>query len=199
MIEKYHYVKDAKTYQREVADGKLRDSWPPQLTMRELHPSMENFKPLIDRVSQKWHWNRQPRYNDGTLEGKLAHPETRLFELCDDGEAVGYTLITAPSRCLKDRFWRAANDVSVIEIENLGLFPNCEGNGRGRAYFEMCFDMLFKEYDVVYWSQNNVHSPSLSKFYQEKLGMKLLATDMVEDFSPQRASVAQIRLENAGF
>lgn len=182
MIDKYHYAKDVKTYSSEIRSGKLRNAWPSHLSMRSVLPSIENFKPLIDKVSEKWHWNRQSRYNDGTLETKLAHPETRLFELLDNGKAVGYTLITAPSQSLKQRFWNAANDTNVIEIENLGLFPSCEGGGRGKAYFEMCFDMLFKKYDIVYWSQNDVHSPSLSKFYQEKLGMCLLTIDQVEDF-----------------
>lgn len=84
---------------------------------------------------------------------------------------------------MKDRFWDAARNERVIEIENLGLFPGEEGGGRGKR-FEMFFDRLYKEYDVVYWSQNNVHSPSLSEFYRERLGMTLLATDQVKDFRP---------------
>jgi len=184
LIDKYHYAKDSKTYQDQVAAGKLRDQWPANLTMREVAPSLETFMPRINRVSLKWHWNRQDRYNDGTLAAKLAHPETRLFDLCDNGEAVGYALITKPGESLKTRFWNTANDVRVIEIENLGLFPGQEGGGRGKAFFEMCFSRLFANYDIVYWSQNNVHSPSLSKFYREGLGMTLLATDRVRDFRP---------------
>lgn len=190
MIDKYHYAKDAKTYAGEVSTGKLRNAWPANLTLRELLPNLENFTRLIDKVSEKWHWNLQPRYNDGSLNAKLAHPETRLFELVDGEQPVGYAFITSPGTALRQRFWNAANDVRVIEIENLGLFPGCEGGGRGKAYFEMCFDMLFKDYDVVYWSQNNVHSPSLSQFYQDRLGMRLLATDRVEDFRPATTQTA---------
>ena len=183
-IEKYHYEKDKKTYERQVAQGMLRVEWPEGLSVREVEPTLENFMPLINRVSLKWHWNRQERYNDGSLEAKLAHPETRLFELCDGDKAVGYAFITSPGQSLKDRFWDAARNERVIEIENLGLFPGEEGGGRGKKFFEMFFDRLFKEYDVVYWSQNNVHSPSLSEFYRERLGMTLLATDQVKDFRP---------------
>lgn len=184
MIDKYHYAKDTNAYARDIQTGKLCNQWPPNLTAREVAPTIENFLPLINRVSTKWHWNRQSRYNDGSLELKLAHPETRLFELEDKGETVGYALVSAPGQSLKKRFWGAANDTRVIEIENLGLFPGQEGGGRGKAFFEMFFDRLFKEYDVVYWSQNNVHAQSLSRFYREKLGMKLMATDKVEDFRP---------------
>lgn len=191
-INKYNYAKDRPVYEAQLASGLLRNAWPLNLTMHEVPATLENFWPRINRMSEKWQWNKQPRYNDGSLEAKLAHPETRLFDLCDNGVPVGYTLITAPSQALKHRFWKAANDVRVIEIENLGLFPNCEGNGRGKAYFEMCFDMLFKQYDVVHWSQTDVHSETLTHFYREKLGMTLLATDKIPDFRnhPPRREVA---------
>ena len=181
-VNVYFYSKDKPIYQGQLASGLLRNAWPLNFTMNEVPATSENFWPRIDKMSEKWGWNKKPCYTDGSLEGRLSHPETRLFDLCDNGVVVGYTLITAPSQALKDRFWKAANDVRVIEIENLGLFPDCEGNGRGKAYFEMCFDILFKRYDVVHWSQTDVHSPTLTNFYREKLGMTLLATDRVPDF-----------------
>jgi len=65
------------------------------------------------------------------------------------------------------------------------LFPTHEGGGRGKAYFEMLFERYFKDYETVYWSQHETHSPTLKRFYQEKMGMTLLGIDNVPDFRPR--------------
>ena len=184
LILKNHFALNKGAYLAGVQSGKYNNAWRGGLRLQHVKPTVEALRLLQAQLSEKWHWDAQGRYHDGTLEDKLNHPETSLFLLKDKGMPVGYALVTVPDAGLRARFWQSANH-SVVEVENLGLFPGQEGGGRGRAYFEMLFAKYFKDYDTVYWSQHETHSPTLKRFYQEKMGMELLATDSVRDFRPK--------------
>ena len=189
LIPKNHFALSVEQYRRRVKAGRYAVTWPKNLALVEIPATIENYKPLVEKLGTKWHWDKQPRYNGHSLEEKLSHPKAALFILQDNGLPVGYAFVGAPSDDLKKRFWGNAN-ARVIEIENLGLFPGQEGGGRGKKYFEMLFAKYFDNYDIVYWSQHETHSPTLKRFYRDKIGMKLLATDRVPDFRPQKAEVA---------
>lgn len=181
-ILKNHFALNKGDYQQGIKDGKYNSTWRVGLSIAPITPSLAALKELQSRLSEKWQWKDQDRYKDIlALDEKLRHEETAIFLLKDNGKPVGYAYVTAPDASLKERFWGAAN-ANVIEIENLGMFPGCEGGGRGKAYFEMLFARYFKNYDTVYWSQHETHSPTLKRFYQVKMGMTLLATDKVPDF-----------------
>ena len=184
LIPKNHFALSRTDYIKGIVEGRYKNEWPEALSIERIPATVANLAPMQEKLSERWHWKDQDRYNDGSLPDKLAHTETALFRLLYNDEPIGYTLVTAPPPSIKERFWGAANH-SVIEVENLGLFPGQEGGGRGKAYFEMLFERYFKNYDVVYWSQHETHSPTLRRFYQEKMGMELLATDMVRDFRPK--------------
>lgn len=183
LIAKNHFALNRTDYIKGLTSGRYRNRWHNRLAIRQVDATESNLNKLQDILSEKWHWNEQDRYNDGSIEEKLKHPETALYELLDCGESVGYAFVTAPSDKVKTRFWKAAT-YPVIEIENLGLFPGNEGGGRGKAFFEMMFDQYFKNYETVYWSQHDIHSPTLKEFYMNKLGMDLLDVDHIRDFRP---------------
>lgn len=188
LIAKNHFALNRTDYTKGLISGRYKNKWRSNLHIRSIAPTEDKLCELQQKM-KKWHWPAQDRYNNGSLPTKLAHPETELFELMDDivsnNNSIGYSFVTAPASSVKERFWGATNH-SVIEIENLGLFPDNEGGGRGKAYFEMMFDRYFKDYETIYWSQHETHSPTLKKFYLEKMGMTLLATDYVSDFRPKQ-------------
>lgn len=193
LIAKNHFALNRTDYTKGLLSGRYKNKWRPELDARPITPTEDKLSEFQEKM-EKWGWPDQDRYNDGSLPAKLLNHETTMFELMDDTvsetDPIGYSFITAPSASVKERFWGAAH-YPVIEIENLGLFPDNEGGGRGKAYFEMMFDQYFKRYETVYWSQHETHSPTLKKFYLEKIGMKLLATDYVPDFrSKQNPKVA---------
>lgn len=180
-IFKNHLAIDKITWRRGILSGHFNTAWRDGLSLEEVPPTYETFKPMLDEVSTKWHWNKQPRYQEPQLRERLAHPETRLFLLKDRGETVGYAITAGVDRTLREKLWKAANDISVIEIENLATFPGQEGKGRGTAYFEMMFKELFKTYDTVYWSMSSSNYPTLLAYY-ERMGMTLLVQEEIPDF-----------------
>jgi len=189
LIAKNHFALNRTDYTKGLISGRYKNQWQSSLDIRPIAlPTEDKLSELQGKMDEKWHWSAQERYNDGSLTVKLTHPETALFELMDDSASsinpIGYTFVTAPDTSVKERFWGAANH-PVIEVENLGLFPTHEGGGRGKAYFEMLFERYFKDYETVYWSQHETHSPTLKRFYQEKMGMTLLGIDNVPDFRPR--------------
>jgi hypothetical protein len=189
LIAKNHFALNRTEYTKGLIAGRYKNQWRSNLRLRPVELTKDKLFELQGQMDQRWGWSRQDRYNDGSLPAKLIHQETALFELIDEDvsntKPIGYTFVTAPDASVKERFWGAANH-SVIEIENLGLFPMHEGGGRGKAYFEMLFDRYFKDYETVYWSQHETHAPTLKRFYMEKMGMTLLDTDYVPDFRPQQ-------------
>jgi hypothetical protein len=186
-ILKNHFSLGVEGYRAGVASGRYAVSWPEALTIEQIPATLENYRPLVELLGSKWHWDKQPRYNGASIEQKLENGA--LFLLKDAGKPVGYAFVSIPSDDLKSRFWGSVK-ANVIEIENLGMFPGQEGGGRGKRYFEMLFAKYFKEHDVVYWSQHETHSETLRRFYQEKMGMTLLAQDNVPDFRPAIRKVA---------
>lgn len=128
-IAKNHFALHRTDYIRGLVEGRYAGVWPDNLSIHRIDATPQNFHPLQDRVSERWQWSNQPRYVDGAFNERLADKETALFELRDREQVIGYALVTSPPPSLKTRFWGAANQ-SVIEIENLGLFPGQEGGGR---------------------------------------------------------------------
>ena len=185
MIRKNHFALTKPRYIKGTLTGVYNTAWSPRLWLKEIDATYENLEPLMAKLSEKWHWNQQDRYTEELLKEKLSQEGTRLFLLEDSGEPIGYAMVSRPPRSIIDRFWEASNDIKALEIDNLGLFPGYEGGGRGKKYFEMIFDQTFQEYDLVYWSQHETHSPTLRQFYQDKMGMSLLGYDCVPDFRPK--------------
>lgn len=193
LVPKHHWQLPNARYERGVLTGLYNRSWPDALSIEPIDPSFENLDPLMSRMSEKWSWKDQDRYNETALRDKLAQAGTVLYHLRDKREVkpvVGYALVSVVQQPLRGRFWSAANDVRVLEIDNLGLFPGNEGGGRGKAFFEMIFARHFAENDVVYWSQHETHAPTLTRFYRDKMKMEHLATDHVPDFRKPAARVA---------
>ena len=189
LIEKFYWALNRKDYESGACKGTYRTEWPKNLELRPLPNELHQLKPRMERLSKKWHWSAQPRYNDAALSEKLAQPGTELFGLYDTSEAIGeigYALASKPNASLRVRFW--PSKMNVMEVDNLGLYPGYEGGGRGKAFFEMLFDRLFVDNDAVFWSQHNTHNPTLPRFYKDKMGMSLLATDTIEDFRPHDSS-----------
>jgi len=150
------------------------------LNVKEVAPDYERFRALLEEVGGPWGWTCQERYREGPLRRRLGEPETRLLMLREGEREIGYALIVGVGQAIKDRFWPVANQPSVIEIENLGLFPGEEGSGRGWSFFEMIMTDLFESHDVVYWTMSSTNYPTLLDYYRRH-GMQLLAQDEVPD------------------
>jgi hypothetical protein len=195
LVPKNHWQLTKPRYERGILSGLYNKAWPNHLYVEPIeNPTYEDLEPLMDKMSEKWGWKDQERYTEEALRDKLAQTGTTIYLLCDDTEpndpVIGYALVSIVQKPLKDRFWSAANDVKVLEIDNLGLFPKKEGGGRGKAYFEMIFARHFADNDIVYWSQHETHAPTLTRFYREKMQMEHLARDHVPDWRKPVAQVA---------
>lgn len=193
LVPKHHWQLTKPRYEQGVLTGIYNQSWHAALSIEAINPTFENLDPLMTRVSEKWNWKDQDRYNEAALREKLAHTGTSLYRLRDAREenpVIGYALVSIVRQPLKGRFWSAANDVKILEIDNLGLFPGNEGGGRGKAFFEMIFAKHFAENDIVYWSQHETHAPTLTRFYRDRMKMEHLATEHVPDFRKLTARVA---------
>ena len=147
---------------------------------------LANADLVLDRVGRiEWGWINKEIYDGPALANRLKDPHTRLYDLYDGDRAVGYALIVAPERRLKQRFWGAAQNQSVIEIENLALYPGEESGGRGWSFFQLVMTELYKRYDDVYWSQSSSNYPTLFDYYKRQ-GMEHLASDEVADFRERK-------------
>lgn len=160
-----------------VLSGHFKDAWK-GLDIEEIKdPSWGDFEPLIDRIETGVKWRDLEAYSEEAMTPVLADPQTRLFLLKKDGDAVGYSLVTKAKRDFSTRFKVAANDESMIEIENLALFKAHRGSGLGKPFFEMMFKELFKKHDVVCWGTSDFNASTLVRFYEEKLRMTVLGYD----------------------
>ena len=193
LIPRYHWALTKPRYEKGVLTGIYNNTWPENLRLEPIcSPTFEELRPLMAKMSEKWGWDQQGRYNEEALRKTLAQPGTKLYLLRDTTESepvIGYALVSKPPEEKISRFWGRANDVNVLEIDNLGLFPNKEGGGRGKSFFEKIFADHFPNNDIVYWSQHDTHSPTLARFYRERMQMELLDTDRVPDFR-HKAQVA---------
>lgn len=185
LVPKNHWGLTDTQYKRGLLSDVYNNTWPDNLRLKPIAPTYENLEPMMAKMSELWHWKDQERYNEDALRRKLAQPGTVLYSLRDSFESepkIGYALVSKPPQSLVRRFWPAANDVKVLEVDNLGLFPGNEGGGRGNVFFEKIFDRHYAYNNIIYWSQHETHSPTLTRFYEEKLKMELLAIDQVPDF-----------------
>ncbi len=164
-----------------------QETWRPPAAGLRIEATAATVTSVRDRVGRiPWGWINKEIYDPPVLAGRLRDPNTRLYDLYDGDRAVGYALIVAPERSLTQRFWGAANDQSVIEIENLALYPGEEGGGRGWSFFQLVMSDLYRSYDTVYWSQSSSNYETLFDYYTRQ-GMRHLATDEVADFRERRA------------
>jgi len=184
-IARYHFSMSNARFQTKKSKRDFFDGDFGTLDMREIEATPGAFKPLVDLVGNPWGWNNKDMNADPKkLKDRLSNPETRLFMLTDNEVDIGYTIVTKPADTVREKFFKASNDIKIIEIENLGLFPHQEGGGRGSKFFEMVMDMLFEKYDHVYWSMSSTNHSGLFNYYHNKMGMTFLGTDHVDDFRP---------------
>lgn len=175
-ILRYHFAMARNDFPKHRSKGREG------LSIPEVTPTLNG---VIERVSLiPWGWGNKELYSPEKLEQRLQSPQMRLFNLCENGEVIGYAL-TSPATHVK-AFNAIASNQSIIELENLALFPNNEGNGKGWAFFTLVMDELYKEYDAVYWSQSETNHPHLKDYYIRK-GMNYLGADSVPDFTSKPA------------
>ncbi|MCD8570389.1 MAG: GNAT family N-acetyltransferase [Alphaproteobacteria bacterium] len=181
-IKRYHWALEKLDYQAGLAHGKFQTSWPRNLSLKPLLPGSTSaafFLSLLTRIP--WGWENKDINKEPALSERLAKPGTQLVLLHDNDKTIGFALLADPDISLMQRFGYAARGQKVKEIEDLALFPEEAGQGRGKAFFEMFFARLFQDYDVVYWSQASSNHPHLYNYYT-RMGMTLLAKDEESDF-----------------
>lgn len=182
-ITRHHFIIDKQDYLNKKKSGHFNGFFG-DLALSQIACNPEKFLPLLKLVGGAWGWDHKTMNTDmNKLTERLSDPQSKLFYLLDKNRTVGYSLVTKPSQCVYDNFNYAPNDC-VIEIENLGLFPGQEGQGRGGKYFELMFDMLFQSYEHVYWSMSSTNYQGLYNYYKNKLGMTYLGMDYIDDFRP---------------
>ena len=144
---------------------------------------------VLNRVEKiQWGWINKKIYFPEVLEERIKNPQMKLFDLYDGEQNVGYVLISPPAHPYDVK--GAVNDNSVIEIENIALYPSQEGKGRGWAFISLIMDEIYKTYDTVYLSQSHTNYPTLKAFYLRH-GMTFLGIDSYPDFNPpQRQKIA---------
>ena len=149
------------------------------LSIKRHDPSPEAILERVNRI--EWGWIRKELYDRDVLQRRAAHPETRLYDLYDGEKRVGFTVVAKISDDLKRRFWAAAENKNIIEIECLALYPGEEGKGRGWGFFELVMRELYRDYDIVYWAQSGSNYPTLKAYY-ERQGMTYLGQNEMPDF-----------------
>lgn len=185
-LELYHFNMSKNDFISKKKSGHFNGFYK-NLSFQEIPSTLEKFMPLFEKVGYAWGWQYKELYkNSKTLTARLDKPTSKLLYLLDDNKIIGYALITKPNMSVVSKVnSHYIEKGTVIEIENLGLFPGQEGGGRGGKLFEMIMDDLFKSYDHVYWSSRDYHAPTLISYYKNKIGMKHIGTDFVEDVRPQ--------------
>lgn len=182
-IQLNHFALDRPTYEIRLASGFYAAAHPGLSIEEDPDKSYDHFIDRIRRVNPALQWDKQWKIRDrAAVEAKLADPGVKLYRLMDGATEIGFAVVKPPAQSLKDRFFSAATGQKVIEIDYLALFAGHEGKGRGKAFFEMFFADLFKDYDAVYWSQKTSNAPTLADFYKTRMGMMLLASDDLPDF-----------------
>lgn len=184
-IDRYHFSMSSNDFSSKRKSGHFNGFYR-NLSFKDIQPTLDTFMPLFEKVGCHWGWQYKDCYKSRqNLKTRLESPTSRLLHLLDDNKVIGYALITKPNLSVISRV-NSHYDIkgTVIEIENLGLFPGQEGGGRGGKLFEMIMDDLFKSYDYVYWSSRDYHAPTLMEYYKNKLGMRLLEVDQVQDVRP---------------
>ena len=145
--------------------------------------SYDHFMNLIRSVNPDLQWDKQWKIRDRkAVEDKLADPSVRIYKLLDGDKPVGFSVIKPAPSTFRSRFSAAAANKPAMEIDYLALFHGEEGKGRGAAFFQIFFDKIFKDNEIVYWTQYSSNAPTLKDFYVKKMGMTLLDTDVVPDF-----------------
>ncbi|MCV6576171.1 MAG: hypothetical protein OIF58_10600 [Cohaesibacter sp.] len=151
-----------------------------------IEPVPLSVNAILARVERiPWDWINKEIYDPATLSRRIQHPDMALFDLLDEGKPVGYAIISPASH--PKAFNAAAKGKSVIEIENLALFPKEEGGGRGWQFFSLVMDQLYENFDTVYWSQSSTNYATLKDYYIRK-GMSYLGADRVPDFRQKALS-----------
>lgn len=139
---------------------------------------------VIGRVSRiPWNWINKEIYDDDLLSERIGSQRMRLFDFIEAGKEIGYCIAMVPERHIRDTFLKEANPVNPIEIENIALFPEHAGNGRGRSVVKLMTRHLFEQgYDPVYLNSSDTNFPTLPDFYK-RIGMTNLGQDQIPDFN----------------
>lgn len=184
LMPRYHFAMSRADFIAKKETGHFSSQYG-ALGYREIPSTLETFLPLLQTVGKPWGWEKKSTYKKyDALNQRLSDKNTTLLSLTDHNKNIGYALIVKPSQeIIKNMHSSFMGGSKIIEIENLGLFPNEAGGGRGGKFFEMLFDRLFVTYDYVYWSMSSSNHPGLFNYYKNKLGMTHIGTDYVPSFA----------------
>ncbi|WP_306257370.1 N-acetyltransferase [Pararhizobium sp. IMCC21322] len=143
-----------------------------------------NPKGIINRVSRiPWNWINKELYDSDVLTARIKKQNMRLFDFVEAGKQIGYCIAVPPDQNITRTFLAAVGPKNPIEIENIALFPEHAGNGRGRSVINLMMGKLFEDgHDVVCLNTSETNYPTLSAFY-ERIGMTNVGQDDIPDFN----------------
>jgi len=164
------------------------------LSYEPTEKSTDKFLFLLKKVGAPWHWDHIAKYKDRDyITKKMKNEDTNLFYIYDDIKTVGYVLTTLPDRDELEKIgFDGAAKQSIMEIENIGMFPHHAGKKRGLKLFSMIMNDLFKTHDAVYLSMSSTNHPRLYDFYTKKLGMAHIGTSYAPDPRLEKTESTQI-------
>lgn len=176
MIRRAHFAQYRHTF-NEAGILKAHD-------IRETTPTP---KRVVDLVSQiPWNWINKEIYDADILPDRIIDQNMRLFDLLDDGKEVGYCIGVTPEKNIQNAFLGASKHLNPYEIENIALFPNQEGRGRGRSFLKRLMREFFDDqHNPIYLNVSETNHPHLPQFYT-RAGMTLVGYDRVPDFNQRR-------------
>ncbi len=149
--------------------------------VREIPPTQEAITSRVGRIP--WNWINKEIYDDNVLLDRISRQRLRLFEFTETGNEIGYCIAAQPEPYIQNTFLKSAKQAGTVEIENIALFPEYVGNGRGRSIAKLMMRSLFNDgHEQVYLNCSETNFPTLPKFY-ERIGMTNLGEDEVPDFN----------------
>lgn len=155
----------------------------PNHWVREIEPTPERITSRVSRIP--FGWIKKKIYDPEVLPDRMIAQKMRLFDLMDGDQEkpVGYVIAIIPEETIQKKFLSAVKNYRPIEIENIALFPNEAGKGRGRSFLNLIQARFFREgHGLVYLNTSATNHPTIPDFYR-RAGMTDLGQDEVPNFN----------------
>ena len=134
-IARYHWALDKQAYIKGVANDRFKTDWDKSLDIQLLPPDKTTYEEVYPRlVRVGWQWEHKSINQEQALRDRLSKDGTQIYLLLDDKREIGFALLSTPEMRLFRNFNFSARNKTIKEIEDLALYPDEAGKGRGKSW-----------------------------------------------------------------